>query len=133
MNSILKLIVFAVIMWIINFLFGLIQIKNFNKNYVEMRKHGKVAIGRKKGGFYAGTIVMLLIDEHGKILMCKKMQGFTVLARVKEFNGLNGKIINNITENDLKSYNKLMRAAIIDAVNNYNIFKGGEALGGSAS
>ncbi|TDT51915.1 transcriptional regulator GutM [Fonticella tunisiensis] len=133
MNSISGLIILGASMWILNFLFGLIQIKNFNKNYIEMRRLGRVAIGRKKGYFQAGTVVMMLIDEEGKILLSKKMQGLTVLARVKEFTGLEGKNIEDITEDDLKTYNKSMKAAILDAVNNYKTFGGGEAVEGAVN
>lgn len=56
------------------------QIKNFNINYIEMRKKGKVAIGRKRGYIQVGIIVMLLIDNDGIIVDCRKMQGVTVFA-----------------------------------------------------
>lgn len=126
MNPVITLIILGIIMWILNILFGLIQIKDFNNNYIEMRKIGRVAIGRKKGYFQAGTIVMIAIDDEGKIILSKKMQGVTVLARVKKFIGLEGKNIAEVTQEDLKSYNKLMRIAILDAINNYKCFKGGE-------
>lgn len=131
MNPITMLIILGAIMWILNILFGLIQIKNFNNNYIEMRKMGRVAIGRKKGYLKAGTIVMIVVDDEGKILLSKKMQGVTVLARVKEFMGLEGKNIAEITEKEVKIYNKLMRTAILDAVNNYKCFRGGEVSKGS--
>lgn len=125
MNPIITFIVLGITMWMLNILFGFMQIKNFNKNYIEMRKIGRVAIGRKKGYFKAGTIVMIGIDDEGRILSSKKMQGTTVLARVGGFMGLEGKFITDLTENDLTKYNKLMRIAILDAVNNYKCFRKG--------
>jgi glucitol operon activator protein len=125
MNPIITFIVLGITMWMLNILFGFMQIKNFNKNYIEMRKIGRVAIGRKKGYFKAGTIVMIGIDDEGRILSSKKMQGTTVLARVGGFMGLEGKFITDLTENDLTKYNKLMRIAILDAVNNYKRFRKG--------
>jgi glucitol operon activator protein len=126
MNPVTLLIVSGIVMWILNFLLGMLQIKNFNKNYIELRKIGKVAIGRKKGYLQAGTIVMILIDQDGKIVSSRKMQGISVFARVRKFTGLEGMELGTITKEDLIKYNRFMRKAILDAINNYNIFKGGE-------
>ncbi|MCM8710295.1 transcriptional regulator GutM [Clostridium sp. SYSU_GA19001] len=127
MNPVLKLIIFGTAMWILNFLFGLMQIKNFNNNYIEMRKRGRVAIGRKKGNFQAGTIIMLLLDEEDRVVEGRKMQGVTVFSKVKEFYGLESKKITEISEEDIKGYNKFMRLAILDAIKNFTAFKGGES------
>lgn len=126
MNPVLRVIVFGVAMWMLNFLFGLIQIRNFNNNYIEMRKRGRIAIGRKKGNFQAGTIILMLLDEEDRVVETRKMQGVTVLAKVKEFRGLEGKKITDISEKDIKGYNKFMRLAILDAIKNFKAFKGGE-------
>ncbi len=126
MNPIVVFIILGVVMWVLNFIFGMIQIKDFNSNYIEMKKVGRVVIGRKKGFIQAGTVVMFLIDGEDRIVRSKKMQGITVLARIRGFKGLEGKRIDQITKSDLKCYNKLMRIAILDAIKNFNAFKGGE-------
>lgn len=126
MNPVLRVIILCAIMWILNFILGFIQIKHFNKHYIEMRRLGRVAIGRKKGYLSAGIVIMLAIDDKGQILKTKKMQGMSIMARVKEFVGLEGKNINSISQDDLNIYNKLVRVAISDAIKNYNTLKGGE-------
>lgn len=126
MNSIVFFIILGTAMWSMNIIFGLFQIKDFNKNYIEMRRSFKVAIGRRKGNLKAGTVVLIAIDNDGIIKEMRKMQGVTVIARVKKFQGLEGRKLDDIRENDLQSYNKLMRVAILDAINNYKVFKGGE-------
>lgn len=127
MNSVTFLIITGIIVWILNFIFGLLQIRNFNKNYIELRKLGKVAIGRKKGRLSSGTIVLIRIKDDGLIIESRKMQGVTVAARVKSFKGLEGRYIGEITENDLKNFNKPLQKAILDAVKNYTKFKMEEA------
>ena len=127
MNSVTFLIITGIIVWILNFIFGLLQIRNFNKNYIELRKLGKVAIGRKKGRLSSGTIVLIRIKDDGLIVESRKMQGVTVVARVKSFEGLEGRYIGEITENDLKNFNKPLKKAILDAVKNYTKFKMEEA------
>lgn len=124
MNSIIVLIILGIIVWVANFLFGLMQIKDFNKNYIELRRIGKVAIGRKKGYLQAGTIVLILIDEKGIVISSRKMQGVSVFARVRKFKGLEGRPLSDITKEELKCFNKLLRVAILDAIKIYNIFKG---------
>ena len=125
MNNVGMFIVIGIICWILNFIFGFMQLKNFNTNYIEMRKKGRVAIGRKKGYLQAGTIVLININEEDKIFDCKMMQGISVLAKVKSFTGLEGKKINELTELDLNKYKKLKRVAILNAIDNFNQFKKG--------
>ncbi|SFC43718.1 transcriptional regulator GutM [Clostridium uliginosum] len=123
MDSVTFLILIGITVWILNFIFGLLQIKDFNKNYIELRRLGKVAIGRKKGRLSSGTIVLIRIKDDGLIVESRKMQGVTVTARVKNFNGLEDKYIGQLKENDLKEFNKPLKKAILDAVKNYNTFK----------
>ncbi|MDR5586275.1 MULTISPECIES: transcriptional regulator GutM [Clostridium] len=123
MNSVVFLIIIGIAVWILNFIFGLIQIKDFNKNYIELRRLGKVAIGRKKGMINSGTIVLIRIQDDGLILESRKMQGVTVAARVKQFKGLENMYIDSIEENDLKEFNKPLKRAILDAVKNYKKFR----------
>ena len=123
MDSVMFLILIGITVWILNFIFGLLQIKDFNKNYIELRKLGKVAIGRKKGRLSSGTIVLIRIKDDGLIEESRKMQGVTVTARVKNFKGLEDKYIGQLEENDLKKFNKPLKKAILDAVKNYNAFK----------
>lgn len=122
MNSIQIFIIIGIVAWILNFSFGLIQIRNFNKNYIELKRLGKVAIGRKKGFILSGVIVLIRIDNRGNIIESRKMQGVTVTARVKSFNGLENKNIGEITKADLKKFNKPLKCAILDASKNYAAF-----------
>lgn len=114
--------------FIIQQLLGFIQIKHFTKEYVELRRKGKVAIGRKPGKFRAGTIVLFSISNSGKILEAKKMQGVTILAKVKKLDGFEGKFLKHLKEEDLSHCNKLLKLAIHDAINNYNIIMSGGTI-----
>lgn len=126
MKPMIAIIILGIIVWILNFCLGIIQIKNFNKHYVELRKLGKVAIGRKRGYFQIGTVVMILINDEGKVIDSRRMQGMSVFARFKKFIGLEGMQLGAINKDNLIKYNKYMKLAILDAVKNYNTFKGGE-------
>ena len=50
-----------------------LQMRHFSKEFVQLRRRGKVACGRKSGGFHAGAIVMFLLDEYGVIREGRQM------------------------------------------------------------
>ena len=62
--------------FILQFLFSMVQMKGFNVHYGRMRKIGRVAIGKSKGGFHAGAMVMFAIDKRGMIKEGCFMRGF---------------------------------------------------------
>lgn len=109
---------------------GLQQIKNFNKEYVKMRKDGRVAIGRRPGKLRAGTLIMFSIDEKGVIQYGKKMQGTTVLARFKDLKGYEGIKMDSLNKNSpiLKRESKLIKESILNAVQTYNLVINGEEI-----
>lgn len=107
------------IAYVLQFLLTMIQMKDFNLNFRDLRKMGRVAIGKKKGGFVAGSIVMFAIDDKGIILKGMYLSGVTVLARFKEINDFNGVDITTITEEQVKSYSKQVQKSILDASSNY--------------
>jgi Glucitol operon activator len=123
MNEVVLLILIGIICWLLNFALGFVQIKNFNENYIEMRRKGRVVIGRKRGYLQAGTIILLNVDEENTIFACKIIQGISVLAKMKQFSGLEGKQINKLTQEDISQYRKLTRVAILNAIDNFNQFK----------
>ncbi|MEW9673876.1 transcriptional regulator GutM [Ammoniphilus sp. 3BR4] len=113
--------------WLAQSVLGFFQIRHFNRKYAELRKLGRVAIGKKTGWFKAGTVVMFAIDRKNTILKADKMQGVTVFSRVKEMKGFAGKNLLSLTSEDLSKVNKLTRLAIQDALNSYEIIsRGGE-------
>ncbi|MEC1398437.1 transcriptional regulator GutM [Peribacillus simplex] len=113
--------------WLLQSIFGFLQIKHFNKKYAELRKLGRVAIGKKTGLIKSGTVVMFAIDRKNNILKATKMQGVTVLSRVRNLKGFEGKNLLHLGEEDLYKVNKLTRLAIEDALNSYHVIsKGGE-------
>lgn len=113
--------------FVIQFLLTMLQIKNFNQNFKVLRKMGRVAIGKKKGGFAAGSISMFAINDDGIIIKGLYLSGVTVLARFKEINDFNGMNIGNLKEEDVKKYPKQVQKSILDASLNYiTITNGGK-------
>lgn len=117
MDSIYILGAIVIVAYILQIVFGLKQLKHFNTTYSELRKKGRVAIGRRAGKIKAGTIVMFAVDKSGKVLDARRMQGVTVAARFKTMPDYIGRDIHYFdTYNPLiRKENKLLQIAIEDA------------------
>ncbi|MBF0787440.1 MULTISPECIES: transcriptional regulator GutM [unclassified Streptococcus] len=103
--------------YIFQIIFGLRQIKHFNQTYSEMKKIGRVAIGRRSGRIKAGTIVLFAVDKKGRILDARRMQGITVAARFKQMSDYVGQDIHYLDSYHplVRKENKLLQIAIEDA------------------
>ena len=117
-----------VVMFLLQAVLSSIQMRHFSKEFIKLRKQGRVACGRQAGGFHAGAIVMFLLDESGVIREGRMLMGVTCFARVRPLEGFAGKQIGELTDTDLPKYGKNLRKAILDARNTYNKFMSGEAI-----
>lgn len=115
-------------MFLLQGVLSVFQMRHFSKEFVKLRRRGKVACGRKSGGFHAGAIVMFRIDQDGVIQEGKKLMGVTCFARVRDLPGFEGKYVGGLTEADLPKHGKNLRKAILDARNTYNKFMAGEVI-----
>ncbi len=115
-------------MFAIQAVLSVLQMRHFSREFVKLRRRGKVACGRQAGGFHAGAIVMFLIDDSGVIRDGKMLFGVTCFARVRDLPGFEGKLVGGLTEEDLPRHGKNLRKAILDARNSYNKFMNGEEI-----
>lgn len=119
------LIIMLAVGFVIQYLLGLVQIKNFTRHYTLMREKGRVAIGRRPAIFKAGTLVLLQINNRNEIEEARYMQGVTVFSKFKKLKGLEGYKINKLRDTDLKNYNKLLIKAILDAQHTFKVIQSG--------
>lgn len=108
--------------------FSALQMRHFSKEFIKLRKQGKVACGRQAGGFHAGAIAMFLIDENGMIREARKLEGVTCLARVKVMDGFEGKYVGSLTGEEVPKSHKNLRKAVCDASLTYCKFMSGEEI-----
>ena len=104
------------------------QMRQFSDEFIKLRRKGKVACGRKSGGFHAGAIVMFCIDDDGIIKEGKKLEGITAFARVKSLNGFEGRYIGSLTAEDGPKSHKNLCKAIEDAALTYRKYTNGEVI-----
>ena len=118
-------IALAVFVWIAQTVLGFRQFKKFNNHIKELRQEGRVAIGRARGHFMAGVLVLFIIDDQCKILRGEIMEGRTVFAGFSPFEKFNGLTLFELSE-DLCKTMKLSRqqtAAVISAQQEYESYK----------
>lgn len=113
------LIVLAIAMWVLQGILSVFQLKKFNRELKRLRKSGRVAIGKARGRFKAGCLLMLCIDENCTIIKGRKLQGITSFARFKDFNNLNGIVLTDITGDFCNNFDKQTKTAILSAVEEY--------------
>ena len=130
MPSIYVLGIIGVSAYLFQGILGFIQIKHFTAVYSEMRRKGRVAIGRKSGKVRAGTIVMLALDAEGIILDARKIQGTTVLAKFKRLPDITGYHIFELSRlvPCVSQENKLTQETIMDAVDVYKKVMSGQVI-----
>jgi len=119
------LIVILAVGFVVQYLFGIVQIKHFSKQYIELRENGRVAIGRRPTIIRSGTLVLLQLNNKNEIEEVRYMQGVTVFSRFRQLKGLEGKKINKLQKEDFSKYNKLLTRALIDAQHTFNIIQAG--------
>lgn len=112
-------IVLAIVMWILQTMLAIRQFNQFNRHIKELRKRGRVAIGKAKGKIRAGAIVMFLIDDDLRIVKGEIMNGFTSLVTIKEFNNFNGVNLLDLKPDMCKGLGKQVTEAVIATRKDY--------------
>ena len=97
------LVIAAVVVWILQTALGFWQFKRFGNHVKDLRKIGRVAIGKARGGFVSGVIILFVIDESCRIVKGEIMQGRTVFANFKPFDKFNGLALFELNEEICKS------------------------------
>ena len=115
----------AVVVWIAQTVLGFRQFKKFNNHIKELRREGRVAIGRARGYFSAGVLVLFIIDDECRILRGEVMEGRTVFAGFKPFDHFNGLTLFELSDDLCKSMKIPMQQAIavMSAQKEYESYK----------
>ena len=87
----LWLALIAVLMWVLQLVLSILQFRRFAAHVKEMRREGRVAIGKAKGRFVAGAIVLFVIDPACRIVRGEIMKGVTVFAGFRSFDDFTGR------------------------------------------
>ena len=123
-----KLGLVIVAAFVLQAVFSVLQMRHFSKEFMKLRRQGKVACGRQAGGFHAGAIVMFLIDDDGIIRAARKLEGVSCLARVRPLNGFDGKYVGSLTGEEVPKTHRNLRKAVRDAALTYCKYMSGEEI-----
>ena len=112
--------------WVVQSVLSYRQTKAFTQLFVALRRKGRVAMGKFRGGLVAGSIVMFVLDEDDRIVEGQRLGGVTVLARFKEFNDFNGQHIGSLDPQQVATMGKPLVRAVANARENYRLISRGE-------
>ena len=115
----------AVVVWIAQTVLGLRQFKKFNAHLKALRREGRVAIGRARGYFSAGVLVLFVIDSDCRIIRGEIMEGRTVFAGFKPFNHFNGLTLFELSDELCRSMKLSFQqsVAVMSAQREYESYK----------
>ncbi|MFT3888088.1 MAG: transcriptional regulator GutM [Arachnia sp.] len=111
--------------WAAQSFFSFRQSQAFAKLFVALRRKGRVAMGRFKGGLVQGAIVLFAVDDDGVILEGHKLQGVTVAARFRPFDLYTGQNLHDIDPELARRYGGPARKAVENARENLRIVTAG--------
>lgn len=109
-------------MWIFQGLLGFWQLRHFNQRFNQLRKEGRVVVGKSKGRIMAGVVLMFCLDKDCNIIKGEKMEGISVFAKMKSFNSCNNLNLLEIEEDKLSGLGRATSKAVMNAVENYRAF-----------
>ena len=124
----LSILIVVGIAFLMQAILGFVQMRNLTDEFIKLRRKGKVAFGRKSGGFKAGAVVMFRIDEDGIVQEARKLEGTTAFARVKNMDGFEGRYLGDLTKEDAPKHHINLGKAIEDAALTYRKYTAGEEI-----
>ncbi|MGO1384964.1 MAG: transcriptional regulator GutM [Arachnia sp.] len=119
------LIISLGVAWALQSVLSLRQMQKFSTLFVEMRKRGKVCMGKFSGGIVQGAIVLFLLDDDGRITEGQRLHGVSVVARFKPFETYNGHYMGAVDPALVRDRGKSLGKAVDNARSNYQIVVGG--------
>ncbi len=111
--------------WVVQSWLSFKQTQRFTKLFVELRRKGRVAMGKFRGGIVAGSIVMLVIDDDDRVLEGHRLGGVTVLARFKPLDIYNGQYVGMIDPDAVAPLGRPVVRAVTNLRHNYEVVMGG--------
>jgi len=115
-------VLLAVGMWMLQGLFGFWQLRHFNQQFNRLRKEGRVVVGKSKGRFLAGVVLMFCLDKDCKIIKGEKMEGISIFARMKPFHSCNNLNLLEMEEEKISALGRATSKAVMNAIENYRAF-----------
>lgn len=108
--------------WLLQGIFGIWQTRHFDNAFQRLRKEGRVAVGKSKGGISAGVVVMFCLEADGTIIRGEKIAGVTSFARLKPFPVFNRRNLLELSSSACDGLDRSTRKAVFNAIGNYQEF-----------
>lgn len=96
MDSTTALILLAALMWLLQIIFGWLQISAFNRAFMQISQKGKIITGRNSGRFSPKSVIVLALDEQQKVVDSLQMKGLSIFARPQPLSSVIGLSVTQI-------------------------------------
>lgn len=108
MKALLILFGILLVLFLIQVLGAMLQIKDFQRAIKRVHQYGNVGLGQKRGGLSAGYLILIACDANGMITYGERMTGITILSKCKPFDELNGrKLIGTHIDEFMEEFRRL--------------------------
>ena len=106
-------------------LMGYFQIRNFASNYHEVRRKGRVLIGKNPRRFRQGSLMLIGLDRADRIQEIRVMKGLTVFSRFHEIARFDGESVVAVGADyaALQQLSRTERECFLNAYRNYVNYK----------
>jgi glucitol operon activator protein len=95
------IILILIVVWVTQAGLTIMQVRNYRQCVRKLinRKEGEyIGVGSGRGWFRAGTVVIMVADEEGKVVNAERMHGISVFARFKPWSAINGLNVMDLAE-----------------------------------
>ncbi|MFN8473517.1 MAG: transcriptional regulator GutM [Anaerolineae bacterium] len=111
------IIIAFVILWFVQYLLTMWQIKRYNRRLGQLRKFGLVSVGKAGSAWRRRVYGVLVVDKRDRIVRVEQLSGWTVFAQLKPVSGLDGRPMSDIMNDSvLLPVSPKLRLALKDSV-----------------
>lgn len=111
--------------WIAQSFLSFRQTRAFSQLFIALRRRGRVAMGKFRGGLVAGSIVLFLLDDDDRIVEAHRLGGVTVLARFRPLAGFDGQYMGSIDPAQARTLGRPTVRAVTNALDTFLIITAG--------
>ncbi|MFV0288756.1 MAG: transcriptional regulator GutM [Mycoplasmatales bacterium] len=87
-SNIITIFIFFIVLFILQSIGGIYQVKNYKKTISTLHQKGNIGIGQKKGSFFKSNIVIIACDNEGIIQKSQILDGMFFFSKFHNLNTL---------------------------------------------
>jgi glucitol operon activator protein len=106
-----RLMLALVIAWFIQGVLSFWQAQRFYGRIQKLRKLGKSAVGLSGNMYRTKAYAVLVADEHDRVVHAEKLTGFTIFAKLKPVDSLQGRTLQEFVSGPIEGLSPKLQSA----------------------